>query len=96
MRKVAKLDANHSEIVAALRSKAGCTVCSLAQVGGGCPDIIVGYHGRNILMEIKDGSKVPSQRRLTRDEIEWHVAWNGQVAVVESVDEAIAVLMGKA
>ena len=89
MRHRAKLDANQTAIVDALR-KAGCTVQSLAAVGGGVPDILVGWLGDILLMEIKDGTLSPSRRELTPDQIKWHAAWNGTpVAVVKSVDEAL-------
>ena len=86
----AKADDNQPEIVAALRA-AHFSVQHLHMVGGGCPDILVG--GRvwipaprwiryNWLQEIKDGRKVPSERRLTGDEPGWHERWKGQLAVV--------------
>jgi len=93
MRRAARVDDNQAEIVAALRA-AGCTVQSLAAVGKGCPDAAVGFRGRNLLLEIKDGAKPPSKRKLTPDEERWHAAWRGQVAVVESVDEALGVCCG--
>ena len=40
-------------------------------------------------MEVKDGAKPPSARRLTPDEKQWHERWQGQVVVVESVDGAL-------
>ena len=88
MRKAAKIDANQKQIVEALR-KAGCSVQSLATVGKGYPDLIVGRHGRNFLIEVKDGAKVPSARKLTNDEKRWHDNWQGHVAVVEDVNEAL-------
>ena len=87
MRRAAKVDDNQGEIVAALRS-AGCSVTSLASVGRGCPDLVVGRAGVTYLLEVKDGRKPPSKRRLTSDEKAWHGAWRGQVAVVESVQDA--------
>lgn len=88
-RRAAKIDANHPEIVAALRAIPGVRVQSLASVGKGCPDLLVGYKGKNFLLEVKDGQKLKSQRLLTRDEIEWHMDWTGQVRVVECAAEAI-------
>jgi hypothetical protein len=41
MRRAAKIDANQPQIVEALR-KAGATVHSLAAVGNGIPDLLVG------------------------------------------------------
>jgi len=66
-----KTDNNQTRIVKALRA-AGCFVQSLASVGKGTPDILVGCDGRWYVMEVKDGSKPPSGRKLTDDEIKWH------------------------
>lgn len=91
MRTRARTDGNHAAIVAALRA-AGCTVQSLASLGAGAPDLLVGIAGRNLLVEVKDGGKPPSKRRLTPDEATWHDAWRGQVAVVATIAEALAVI----
>lgn len=95
-RRAARTDTGQAEIVAALRA-VGCTVAVTSDVGGGFPDLVVGLANRgegperlNLLLEIKDGSKPPSARRLTPAEQAWHAAWRGQVAVVASVDEALA------
>ena len=89
MRRAAKIDANHHEIVDALR-RVGATVQSLAAVGCGVPDLLVGYCGRTYLLEVKDGSKPPSARKLTQDQIDWHAEWRGgDVYVVTSVTEAL-------
>lgn len=94
MRRAAKTDRNHLEIVAALR-QIGCTVKSLASVGDGCPDLLVGFDGQNFALEVKDSKQPPSKRRLTEDEERFHRDWRGQVAVVTSVEEAIAVVTRK-
>jgi hypothetical protein len=92
MRRAARTDNNHEQIVKALRA-VGATVQSLAAVGQGVPDLLVGYQGKNILVEVKDGSKTPSRRKLTDDQVKWHDNWNGgAVAVVDSVDAAWAAL----
>ncbi len=92
MRRAAKVDANQSLIVGALLS-CGASVQSLASTGKGCPDLLVGHRGRNLLMEIKDGAKVPSARKLTPDQVEWHQQWRGQVIVIENVEQAVAALV---
>ncbi|MHC4753292.1 MAG: hypothetical protein ACYTFW_25940 [Planctomycetota bacterium] len=61
-------------------------------VGNGFPDIVVGYRGRNYLIEIKDGSKPPSKRKLTSDEREWHDTWRGAVYVANNTDEALEII----
>ena len=91
MRRIAKVDANQPDIVAALR-KVGASVTLLSQVGGGCPDLLVGIAGVNLLMEVKDGSKPMSAQKMTPDQVEWHQLWRGQSVVVRSVEEAISAL----
>jgi hypothetical protein len=86
-----RVDANQVEIVQALR-RCGCTVQVLSDVGKGCPDLLVGVRGINALLEVKDGAKTLSKRKLTPDEQEWHDTWRGEVVVVNSVDEALSVL----
>lgn len=92
MRKYGRLDDNHNEIVDFLRSIPGVTVQSLASVGGGCPDMLIGYLGINWLAEVKDGRKPPSRRQLTPAEHTWHEDWTGQVEIVESVEDAATLL----
>jgi Holliday junction resolvase len=92
MRRSAKVDANQVEIVKALRS-VGCTVQSLAATGQGVPDLLVGFRERTYLLEIKDGSKPASARKLTPDQVIWHQNWRGgPLAVVESVEDAFRVI----
>ena len=88
MRKAAKIDDNQPEIVKALR-KAGCSVDPTSAMGNGFPDLHVGRAGVNYLLEVKDGSKSPSRRQLTDDQVIWHGKHKGQVAVVCNVDEAL-------
>lgn len=88
VRKAARIDNNQPAIVEALR-QIGCTVHPTHMIGSGFPDIIAGYRGVNFLIEIKDGDKPPSKRRLTDDEERFHEDWRGQVATVEDVQGAI-------
>ena len=89
MRRAAKVDDNQEEIVKALRS-VGATVQTLAAVGKGVPDLLVGHRGRTILIEVKDGKKSPSERRLTEDQVKWHGSWRGgPVAIVTDVEGAL-------
>jgi hypothetical protein len=92
MRRAAKIDANQPEIVNALRA-VGAQVFSLAAVGQGIHDLLVGYRDSTVLIEVKDGSKPPSARQLTDDQIEWHAAWRGgRCVVVSNVVEALAAI----
>jgi hypothetical protein len=91
MRRDARIDANQPEIVAALRG-VGAAVQPLHTVGKGCPDLLVSHRMTNYLIEIKDGSKVPSARRLTQDQLDWHDAWRAPVHIVETVADALRVI----
>lgn len=89
MRKYARTDANQEQIVSALRA-AGASVQSLAAVGGGVPDLLVGFRGETYLLEVKDGNQPPSKRQLTKDQIEWHGTWTGgHLIVVDSPEGAL-------
>ena len=74
----------------------GCSILLLHQVGGGCPDLLIGRAGKrgrvNLLVEVKDGSRPPSERVLTPEQIRFRREWRGQVAVVSTMDELIALL----
>lgn len=93
MRRAAKVDANQAEVVAALR-QAGAGVTLLHQVGGGCPDLLVGIHGCWGVIEVKDGAKPPSARKRTPAQIRW---WDenihgGPRAIVTDVEGALRFL----
>ncbi len=85
----AKRDSNHAAIVQALKA-AGRSVLDLSAVGGGCPDILVGWNGGMLLMEIKCPRKQGGADRLMPNQKAWHVAWRGrEPVVVRSVEEAL-------
>ena len=88
MKKYGKVDDNQTRIVRDLR-QAHCRVLSLAAIGGGCPDLLV-YRpttGLLYMLEVKDGDKFPSQRKLTPHQIQFHKDW--EVHVVNNTDEAL-------
>lgn len=92
MRRAAKIDANQPAIVKALRS-IGATVQPLHTVGQGVPDLLVGWRGMTLLFEVKDGSKPPSERKLTPDQEKWHEDWTGgPIYVVTDVGQAVGIL----
>jgi len=86
MRKHARIDANQKKIVSHLRD-IGCTVLVTSQLGKGAPDIIVGYKGKNYLIEIKDGEKRLSQQKLTPDEIKFQSEWKGTYFVINNLND---------
>lgn len=80
------VDANQGEIIEAL-AKVGASIQTLQLEARGAPDLLVGYRGRNYLIEVKTArGKLNHRQRLFFD------AWRGQAAVVHSVAEALAVL----
>lgn len=83
-----RVDDNHSEIVKGLRA-VGATVRSTASLGSGFPDLAVGWKGSTYLLEVKDGRKPASKRKLTPDEEKFHMEWNGHAAIIGSLDEAL-------
>ena len=92
MRRASRVDANHEQVVLALKA-AGATVQSLAAVGQGVPDLLVGFQGKTLLMEIKDGKKSPSHRKLTEQQLAWHGSWRGgPLAVVDGPEAALRML----
>lgn len=86
-----RTDANQKEIVKILRNL-GASVLIISDLGKGVPDLCIGYRGRNYLLELKDGKKPPSARRLTQDEQTFHDEWLGQVTIISSLDEALTFL----
>lgn len=52
MRRAAKVDGNHSEVVDALR-RAGIAVRSMAGVGQGFPDLLCAFRDTLVLLEVK-------------------------------------------
>lgn len=84
-------DANHTAVVEAVRG-IGASVLDLADLGGGCPDVLVGFRGVNLLLEIKDGCKPPSARKLTQAEQDFFRDWRGTVYIVFSAADAIEVV----
>lgn len=91
MRKFGRKDSNQSKIERQLRA-IGLTVQDLSPMGDGCPDLLVGFKGRNFLFEIKDPDQPPSQRKLTEFEQRWREVWKGQVHTVTSAEEIIDII----
>jgi hypothetical protein len=92
MRRKARIDANQNEIVKALRQIPHLSVAITSQLGQGFPDLVIGYRGKNYLIELKDGSKAPSVRRLTQDERTFHDQWFGSIFVCDSLEAILKVL----
>ncbi len=87
-RRAAKVDANQREIVSGLR-RAGASVQIASMVGSGFPDLVIGAYGGNSLIEIKDGRKFASRRKLTADQVEFRQSWKGRIITVETLEQAL-------
>ncbi len=87
--RIRKVDVNQPAIVKRFRDL-GCSVCILSSVGNGVPDILVSYHWETpwtALVEIKDGSKPASAKKLTPDEQKFHDNWQGEIYIIGSEQE---------
>ena len=82
-----KPDANQASIVTALES-IGCTVYDASRVGGGFPDLVVGYRGLTMLLEVKT-----ERGRVRKEQQQWHSSWRGCSFIVRSAMEAIEAVM---
>jgi len=86
------VDANQVAVVAAFRA-AGASVLHLHTLGAGCPDLLIGVDGVDQLVELKDGRKRESERRLRPEQVVFHREWRGRsVFVVTSAAEAHALV----
>lgn len=84
-----RTDKNQSEIVRTLRA-VGATVTDTSMVGGGFPDLVVGFCKKDFKMEIKN----PNARgKLRTSQIIFQEYWKGEpVHVVETVEDALKVI----
>ena len=90
MRRAARRDDNEQDIIKAMRAE-GAYVKQINDEG--LFDLLVSYRGETLLIEVKDGAKPPSARRLTDAELKFHEEWPGSdLFIITSVEEAIALL----
>ena len=83
-----RVDKNQPEIVKAFR-QLGYGVAHTHQAGAGFPDIVIGKHGINVLVEIKDGDEVPSARMLNPKQRKFHFCWPGLRCVITSTEDVM-------
>ena len=85
IRRAARRDNVEHWLVDALR-KCGAAVVFLNEP----TDLLVGFRGANYLLEVKSpGGK------LTEKQVKFIATWPGQVAVVETLDDAWVAILGK-
>ena len=85
MRYNAKVDENHSDIVAEFRKYPFIKVHDCSAYGGGFSDLLVRIFDAIHLCEIKDGDKPPSRRKLTPSQEIFHADY--PVTIVESIED---------
>ena len=86
-----RVDANQGDIVDRLR-EAGWSVLVTSRIRGGFPDLLCGVPGFCCLVEVKDGSKPPSARKLSKDEQQFAEEWTGPYIVALSPEDALTKL----
>jgi hypothetical protein len=82
-----RTDGNQVSIVKTLLAF-GASVQSLTSVGGGCPDLEVGWQGVNYLFEIKRDAK----KKLLPSQIAWRNAWKGRVYRINNAFDALIII----
>ena len=79
------MDSTQKAIVEALE-KSGWLTLSLAQIGRGCPDLLISRHGMHRLVEVKAGRGELTPAQVAFRKRGWHFD------VVRTVDEALVVV----
>lgn len=90
--RIKKADANQREIMKLCRQIPGVSVVTIHEVGKGIGDILLGYRKINYLIEIKNPAMVKSQKKLTAAEVKFHDKWNGQIAIIESIEDILKLI----
>lgn len=88
-----RVDANHWSVVATFK-RLGWFVVSTADMGSGFPDLFVAKSGVMRQIEVKDGAKPPSKRKLTPDEVVYHrdlAAVGCPVLIIESDQQVVEI-----
>lgn len=86
-RRAARTDDNQTEVVNLFR-QLGWYVLIISQLKN-CCDLIVSKGGRTVAVEVKDGAKPPSKRKLSDGEMTFKQQWQGEYALVESIDDVM-------
>lgn len=85
-------DANHNAIADYLQ-RLGWSFLDTSALGRGFPDGVAGCLGFAALVEIKDGAKPPSKRKLTTDEVRVKALWRGPYVLATSPEDAAEQLL---
>lgn len=90
MRRAARTDDNQRELVEALK-KIGAKCYFI----GKPVDLLVGFRGKNLLLEVKRPDKRGWDSAITKEQKDFIETWPGEVSVCYSIEEAINAVVGK-
>ena len=82
-----RVDSNHAEVVGWFEDL-HCSVINVSRTPCGF-DLVVGYGGLSICVEVKDGKKSPSRRKLSDTEKKVHDRWTGGARIVKDMQDVI-------
>jgi len=88
IRRAAKIDDNQNELVALIRAM-GVSVAITSAAHDGFTDLVIGFGGVTVLVEVKDGSKEPARRKLTPQQVAFHGSFKGAITVIENEQQAV-------
>ena len=88
MRVAVRKDSNQKDVVDELR-KIGATVRVLHQP----LDLLVGYRGKNLLLEVKRPEKRGWKSERTPEQVKFMDTWRGQFAIVYTAQEAVELVL---
>lgn len=83
-----RTDVNHVAIKLAF-SHLGCSVADARLMGQGFPDLVIGYRGQNLLVEVKKprGPRAKADDRKDTQK-DFAATWKGQApAIVRTIDD---------
>lgn len=92
MRRKFRKDSNQQSIVNALK-KIGASVVDASNIGGGFPDLIIGYHKKTYLIEIKNKDNWYGKRGGSTSQKTFRTDWKGdQIYTFTDVEQIIELL----
>lgn len=81
-----RIDISQPELVDYARSL-GASVTHLHRVGGGVPDLLIGYQGKNYLVEVKSG-----KGKLNKLQNKFRDSWNGSYHIARNKEDIEVIL----
>lgn len=87
-RRAAKIDYNQPALVELIRAM-GVSVAITSAAHDGFTDLVIGFGGVTVLVEVKDGNKEPARRKLTPQQATFHGSFKGAITVIENEQQAV-------